>query len=92
MVTLIAALAFVPLVATHHGLRVHSGIGSGYTSGWQVTGPGDAAEQSVRSECAVTGADLLRRAAPPINGGTPERNLARRAINLAPSSQLVCLD
>ena len=92
MVTVIAALAFAPLVATHHGLRVHPDIGSGYTSGWQVTGPGDAAEQSVRSECAVTGADLLRRAAPPINGGTPERNLARRAINLAPSSQLVCLD
>ena len=92
MVTVIAALAFAPLVATHHGLRVHSGTGSGYTSGWQVIEPGDASERSGRLECAVTGADLLRRATPPINGGTPEPNVARRAIKLAPSSQLVCLD
>jgi hypothetical protein len=92
ILTVIAALAFAPLVATHRGLRVNPGVGSGYTSAWQASGQGGASEQSVRFECTVAGTDLLRRAAPPLNRGTSEPYWARRAIDLAPSSQLVCLD
>jgi hypothetical protein len=92
MLTVIAALAFAPLVATHHGLHVNPGVGSGYTRAWRASAQGDASEQRARFECTAAGADLLRRAAPPLNGRTPELYWARRAIDLAPSGQLVCLD
>src|SRR4249920_3333029 len=91
MLTIIAALVLVPMLATQHGFRANLGVGSRYTSAWQLGTQGDANEESVRFECIATGADLLRRAAPAING-TARSPWAQRSIGLVPAEQLVCVN
>jgi len=92
MLATIAVVAFAPMLATHSGFRPNLGVGSGYTSGWQVGAPGDSMEQSARFECIAAGADLLRRAAPPINGGTATSPWAHRSIGFVPREQPVCVN
>ncbi len=96
LLPLIAALAFTPLLATHHGFGPNLRVGSGYASDWllgaQGGAQGNATEQSVHFECVAAGADLLRRAAPPVIGGTAKSPWPHRSIGLAPRDQLVCVD
>jgi len=84
----IAILAFGAMLATRNGLRPNP-VGSGYTSVWQVGAQVDASEESMRFECIPAGADLLRRAAPAING-TARSPWAQRSADLA--GQLVCVN
>lgn len=92
MLATIAVLAFAPMLATHSGFRPSLGVGSGYTSGWQGEAQGNASEQSARFECVAAGADLLRRAAPAVIGGTAKSPWPHRSIGLATGDQLVCLN
>ncbi len=92
LLPLIAALAFTPLLATHPGFGPNLRVGSGYASGWQLGAQGNATEQGVHFECVAAGADLLRRAAPPVIGGTAKPSWPHRSIGLAPRDQLVCVD
>ena len=89
---LVVALALVPMLATHRDFRPNLGVGSGYTSGWQVGAPDDSVEQSARFDCIAAGTDLLRRAAPPLNGGTGTSPWAHRSIGLAPAERFVCVN
>jgi hypothetical protein len=82
LLPLIAALAFTPLVATHHGFGPNLRVGSALTS-W----PSHATEQGIRFECVAAGADLVRRAAPPVIGGTARPN---GSIALKPPDPVVC--
>ena len=92
MLPLIAALALTPLLATHHGFGPNMGVGSGYATGSQLGAQGDATEQGVRFDCVAAGADLLRRAAPPVIGGSAKSLWPHRSIGLAPRDQLVCVN
>ena len=87
LLPLIAALAFTPLLATHHGLSPTLRAGSGYTSDWQPGAHSDATEQGIRFDCVATGADLVRRAAPPVIGGAA-RPIG--SIGLKPRDPVVC--
>lgn len=91
MLATIAVLAFAPMLATHSGFRPSLGVGSGYTSGWRFGAQGDASEERLHFECIAVGADLLRRAAPAING-TATSPWARRSIGLMPGEQLACVN
>jgi hypothetical protein len=91
MLATIAVLAFAPILVIHSGLRPNLGVGSGYTSGWQIGAQGDPSEESMHFECTAAGADLLRRAAPPING-TARSPWAQRSIGLVPGEQLACVN
>jgi hypothetical protein len=91
MFATIAVLVFAPMFAIHSGVRPNLGVGSGYTSGWQVGAQLDAAEDSMRFECIASGADILRRAAPAING-TTRSPWAQRWTGLALAEQLVCIN
>ena len=91
MLATIAVLAFAPMLATHNGFRPSLGVGSGYTSGWQIAAQGDASGESVHFECISAGADLLRRAAPAING-TARSPWTQRSIGFVPGEQLVCVN
>lgn len=90
MLAAIAVLAFAPMLAIHSGLRPSLGVGSGYTSGWQI-GAQDLSEESMHFECIAAGADLLRRAAPAING-TARSPWAQRSLGLVPGERLVCVN
>ena len=92
MFATIAAMALTPMLATHNGFRPSLSAGSGYISDWRVEARGDAGERSVSYECIATGADLVRRAAPAVNGGTATSPSAHRAGGLAPASALVCVN
>jgi hypothetical protein len=89
MLATIAVLAFAPMLATHNGFRPRLDVGSGYTSAWQIGAQGDATEESMQFGCIAAGADLLRRAAPAING-IGLSPWAQRSTVLAPGKQLVC--
>jgi hypothetical protein len=91
MLATIAVLAFAPMLATHNGFRPNLMVGSGYTSGWQIGVQGEARDESTHFECIAAGADLLRRAAPAING-TARSPWAQRWTGLVPGEQLVCAD
>jgi hypothetical protein len=89
MLATIAILAFAPVLGTHKGFGPRVGVGSGYTSTWQIGAQGNASEESTHLGCIAAGADLLRRAAPAING-TAMSQWARRSGAFAPGTQLLC--
>lgn len=89
MLATIAILAFAPLLATHKGFGPRVEVGSGYTSAWQIGAQGSASEGSTHFGCIAAGADLLRRAAPAING-TAMSQWTQRSGAFAPGMQLLC--
>lgn len=91
MLATIAVLVFAPMLAVQTGHRPNMGVGSGYTSGWRFGAQGDASEERLHFECIAAGADLLRRAAPAING-TARSPWAQRSIGLIPGEQLACVN
>lgn len=88
---LVVALALMPMLTTHHGFRPNLEVGSGYTSAWEMGAQSDASADSARFECVAAGADLLRRAAPAINGAA-KSPWAQRSIGPVPGEQLVCVN
>jgi hypothetical protein len=90
MLPLIAALALTPLLVSRHGVGFHPVVGSGYTSDWQMDAQAVVTEQAGRFECA--GADLLRRAAPPVIGRTAKAPWLQSAMGLAPRNPVLCIN
>jgi hypothetical protein len=91
MLATIAVLVFAPMLAVQTGHRPNMGVGSGYTSDWHGGAQGVSGEQSGRFECIAAGADLLRRAAPAING-TARSPWPQRSIGLMPGERPACVN
>jgi hypothetical protein len=89
---LVLALALVPMLAAHNGFRPNLGVGSGYTSDWQVGRQGDASERGLRFECVAAGTEFVRRAAPAVIGGTAKSPWQQRFLGFAPGDQIVCVN
>jgi len=87
LLPLIAALALTPLFARQHGFSPNLSVGNVYTSDWQVGTHGEGYEQGGGFECVAGGADLVRRAAPPLIGASVR---PYGSIDLKPRDPAVC--
>jgi hypothetical protein len=86
----LVALALVPMLATHRDFGPSLGVGSGYTSDWHASTQDASGEPIGSFECISAGADLLRRAAPPIHGAA-RSSWAHRPIGLMPGERPACV-
>jgi len=86
---LVALFALTPLVANQHGFGRILGAG-GYMSNGLLGEQGSVAERQVDLQCVAAGADVLRRAAPPVVGGTVQASWPHRSIGLTSGEPLDC--
>src|SRR5215475_12259579 len=90
--TLALAFALMPLIATQHGFRADLGSGGAWMGGWQEQGEVMPPEIGLRYDCITTGADLLRRAAPPVVGESANPSWTPPSTGLTSGGKLACSD
>jgi hypothetical protein len=90
--TLTLVFALMPLLAIQHGFRPGLDSGGAWTRGWQEQGEAMPDGLGLRYDCIVTGADLLRRAAPPVVGESANPSWTPPSTGLTSRGKLACSD
>lgn len=90
--TLTLAFALMPLLAIQHGFRPDLDSGGAWMSGWQEQGEAAPRGIGLRYDCITTGADLLRRAAPPVVGESANPSWTPPSTGLTSGGKLACSD
>jgi hypothetical protein len=89
--TLTLAFALMPLLAIQHGFRADLDSGGAW-SGWQEQGEATPRGIGLRYDCITTGADLLRRAAPPVVGESANPSWTPPSTGLTSGGKFACSD
>src|SRR5262249_9723818 len=90
--TLSLVFTLMPVLSIQHGVRPELESCGAWTRGWQEQGEAMPRGIGLRYDCITTGADLLRRAAPPVVGESANPSWSPPSTGLTSGGKLACSD